>query len=497
VRSRVLARTVAAAAVTALGGLGLAGLAPSASAAMPAKAYDFNGDGYRDLAIGSPYGKVGTKTTAGFVSVIYGSSSGLNTAKKKVFTQNSTGVPGNAEAADHFGYSLASADFDGDGYGDLAIGAPDEDTGHGANAGLVTILWGSPSGLTTIASANEEFGDPGTGHRWGESLAVGDLEHDGSPELFITIPGVSNFAWFFFNGTGAAAAAAGGSPARPGGTVTLPRKAGASAQSLEDVTNSVVAAGDVTGDGHDDVVYGWYDADWSEPSERRGFVVFPGTAAGDIGDGTPIYTEAASVAVGDFEGDGFEDVAVGQPSATRTGGQVTVFKGSATGVSAAATTAVHQDTAGVPDVSSSGDQFGANIAVGDVNKDGKADLAVGAPGDNVGGITDSGRSFVLFGSAGGLTGSGAQTVSQSTTNVPGSSEKSDHFGYQVTLLDHNRDGTADLVVGAPTENGNDGAITLFKGRTGGILPVSGAVQIGSGTFGVSGKTAEIGRRLGR
>jgi hypothetical protein len=495
-RTRILARTVAAAAVTALGGLGLAGLAAPASAATPAKAYDFNGDGYRDLAIGSPYGKVGTKTSAGFVSVIYGSSKGLNTAKKTVFTQNSTGVPGTAESYDHFGYSLASADFDGDGYADLAIGAPDEDTGHGTNAGSVTIVWGTPSGLTTFASADEEFNDPGSNHRWGESMAVGDIEHDGAPELFISVPGVSSFKWFFFTSTGAAVAATGGSPARPGGSATVPAKGGASAQSLEDVNNTWLTTGDLNGDGHDDLVVAWSDTDNSDPAQRHAFAWYPGDATGDLGAGQSLSTEVSSVAAGDFDGDGFADIAVGQPSDTVKGGQVSVYKGSVDGPSATPTT-ISEDTAGVPDAAATGDGFGTSVAVGDVNKDGKADLAVGSPNDDVNGVFDAGRSYVLFGSATGLTGTGAQTASQSTTGVPGSSEKNDHFGYQVTLLDDNKDGAADLVVGAPTENGNDGAITFLKGGTAGILPVSGALQIGTGTFGVTGKTAELGRRLGR
>ncbi|MCW2901616.1 MAG: repeat protein, partial [Streptosporangiaceae bacterium] len=254
-RSRFFARAAAIAAVTALGGLGLAGLSTSALAATPAKAYDFNGDGYRDVAVGSPYGKVGTKTSAGFVSVMYGSSKGLDTGKKKVFSQDSTGVPGAAEAYDHFGYSLTSADFDRDGYADLAIGVPDEDTGKGTNAGMTTILWGTPSGLSTYASADEEFSNPGAGHRFGESMTTGDIQHDGSPELFITVPGMGSFSWFYWDaaanarttartvGTTTAARAP-----RVGGSQAVPRvkpgKGQVSTQSATDVNSSVVAVGD-------------------------------------------------------------------------------------------------------------------------------------------------------------------------------------------------------------------------------------------------------------
>jgi hypothetical protein len=505
-RSQLFARAAAVAAITALGGLGLAGLAPSASAAAPAKPYDFNGDGYQDLAVGSPYGKVGTKTSAGFVSVIYGSSKGFDTAKKKVFSQDSSGVPGGAEAYDHFGYSLASADFDRDGYADLAIGSPDEDTGKGANAGSITILWGTPSGLSTFATADEEIGTPGAGHRWGESMTAGDIEHDGAPELFVTVPGTGMFKWFYFNAagnarvTGQATAERG---MRAGGSQVVARakhrKGGVSAQSATDVNSSLVAVGDVTGDGHDDMVYGWYDSDASDPELRRGFAVYPGTAAGDFDDSTSmaiVDIQVNSLAVADFNKDGKKDVAVGQPSdSPAKGGQVSVFTGSATGVTVDSMISIGQDTSGVPGAAAAGNAFGGNIAAGDVNKDGYADLAVGVANETVGSAA-AGRAYVLFGSANGVTGTGAQTVSQSTTGVPGGSEKNDHFGYQVTLLDNNRDGAADLTIGAPDENGGDGAITFVKGGSGGVLPVSGSFSVGTGTFGVTGKKAELGRRLG-
>ncbi|ACY99520.1 FG-GAP repeat protein [Thermomonospora curvata DSM 43183] len=499
-RSGVFARLVAVATTAALGGAVLSAFAPSASAAAPAKPYDFNGDGYVDLAIGSPNGKVGKKAGAGFVSVIYGSAKGLNTAKKKVFTQNSKGIPGTAEAGDNFGYSLASADFDRDGYADLAIGAPGEDTAAGANAGTVTILWGTRSGLTTLAGSSAEFGDPGRNHRWGESLAVGDIQQDGSPELFITVPGTSMFKWFYFRPPAAASGAAvrPGAAMEPGGAKALPRRrGGVAAQSADDVNASWLATGDVTGDGHDDVVYAWHDADWPAPAERRGFVVLPGTAAGRLGDAVSVvFTEVKSLAVGDFNGDRRKDVAVGQSSAK--GGRVAVFPGSASGVNSATRTVIDQDSPGVPGAGASGDGFGTAIAVGDVNKDGKADLAVGTPFDEVSGRKDAGRAYVLFGSASGLTGKGAQTVSQSTKGVPGASEKNDNFGFGVTLLDHTKDGRADLVVGAPRENGRDGAVTFFKSRgKAGFLPVLSVRAVGAGTFGVKGRNARLGGVLGR
>ncbi|MEU3067154.1 FG-GAP and VCBS repeat-containing protein [Streptomyces sp. NPDC006906] len=147
---------------------------------------DFNGDGYPDLAFAAPGATVKGFKGAGYVGVAYGSRNGVKDSAKKVFTQASAGVPGTPEAGDAFGSSITSADLDRDGYADLIVGSPGERIGPAEVAGGgATVLWGGPGGLaggSTLLSG-EEYDDLGRG------LAVGDFNGDGYGEIAVGVPG--------------------------------------------------------------------------------------------------------------------------------------------------------------------------------------------------------------------------------------------------------------------------------------------------------------------
>lgn len=144
---------------------------------------DFNGDGYADLAVAAPSATVGGKTQAGFVAVRYGTEHGWVTGAKKVFTQNSAGVPGTAEKDDQFGSALTTADLDKDGYADLIVGVGGEDTDSGGtNSGYVEVLWGSAKGLSgasSLATGKSAYDRLGTQGR----LAVADVDGDGATDV--------------------------------------------------------------------------------------------------------------------------------------------------------------------------------------------------------------------------------------------------------------------------------------------------------------------------
>ena len=88
------------------------------------KVFQNFGDGYADLAVGVAFEDVGTIVDAGAVNVLDGSVNGLTSASNQFLTQDTPGIKDQAETGDQFGTGLATGDFNGDGYADLAVGAP-------------------------------------------------------------------------------------------------------------------------------------------------------------------------------------------------------------------------------------------------------------------------------------------------------------------------------------------------------------------------------------
>ena len=124
---------------------------------------------------------------AGAVHIIYGSATGSTSTGNQFFTQDSPGVPGAAERDDHFGRTLAAVDFDDDGFSDLAVGVPEEDTVEG----LVQMLMGSAAGLVVgqVFTFNS-LEDRTCGCIFGSALAWGDFDDDGQGDLAIGMKSV-------------------------------------------------------------------------------------------------------------------------------------------------------------------------------------------------------------------------------------------------------------------------------------------------------------------
>ncbi|MER5949387.1 FG-GAP and VCBS repeat-containing protein [Streptomyces sp. NPDC001904] len=464
-RSLVLGAT---AAVTALAGGLLVALPGAASAAPSGFADDFNGDGYHDLATSAPGAVANGKAKAGAVVVNYGASSGISAARHKITSQSSSGVPGASEANDRFGTELAHGDLNRDGYGDLVVGTPLEDVGSDQDGGSVTILWGSASGLsggTTISDPNPSGHD-----RFGQSLAVGDFTGDGKADLAVGSTGKD--VWIFKGGFTKSGGAAGKlrldtdveAGAYPDGVLQLAAgdfdgdgtddvavssyvgtfvyRGAASGPVLQaratDENASSLAVADFDLDGHDDLAVGIDSPSIGGPAVGGYVAVFPGGDAGvDPADSTVLSQSTAgvpgtdeyhdwfgmAVAAGDIDGDDFPDLAVGAGGedigSADDVGNVWVLRGGASGLTGTGALSLNQGTAGVPGASEGADLFGAAVHVADHNGDDRADLTVGAGGEN----SDDGAVTVLRGSATqAITTSGAVSFTGPTAGIAASGQ---------------------------------------------------------------------------
>jgi hypothetical protein len=234
---------------------------------------------------------------------------------------------------------------------------------------------------------------------------------------------------------------------------------------------------DFNGDGFDDLAIG-------VPAEGVGGAALAGAVnilyggAGGLAGTNQLLTQGNpeavdlfgfAVAKGDFNADGFTDLAVGAPSedvgAAGLAGAVNVFYGSAAGLPATSQARLQ----GNPENS---DRFGSALDAGLFNDDDFLDLAVGAPGETVGGRPDAGAVSVFYGSAGGLPAT-SQALFQ------GNPELGDRFGAALVAGFFNAD-QGDLAVGAPGEDvgsaGGAGAVSVFSGTPGG-LPTGSQVRL--------------------
>lgn len=411
-----------------------------------ATAGDVNGDGYKDVIVGAyPYDVVsGTTvlTDAGRVYVYYGSLTGLSTTPDWI-------VEGD-QAGDNLGGSIGTAgDVNGDGYDDVIIAACPYDVITGTtvltDAGRVYIYYGSAAGLSTTPDWTAD-GDQEGGMFGSRVATAGNVNGDNYDDVII-----GAYKYDHGHTDEGRVYVYHGSSSGPGATAAWTAES--------DQTNTyfglrVGTAGDVNGDGYDEVIVAApvYD----NPTLNEGAIfVWDGSATGLGDNGTPVNADWLAESnnwgfnfgygvstAGDVNGDGYDDVIAGS-NLYNLGG--TIGQGAAFGWYGSATGLGPNGNFDNADWTVVGDQtngyFGFTVAnAGDVNGDGYDDALVGAykyDHDQ----TDEGRGYLFLGSASGLNTTAAWTAE--------GDQASAYLGHSVaTAGDVNGDGYDDAIVGA-------------------------------------------------
>nr|WP_030779229.1 FG-GAP-like repeat-containing protein [Streptomyces sp. NRRL S-920] len=431
---------------------------------------DFNGDGITDLVAGTPKASGGR----GRLTVVPGGLDGPVAGSRISLTQTSTGVPGVSEPGDEWAAATAWGDLNADGHADLVIGAPGEDDGSGhTDRGAVTMLYGPSFTSGTDMQLSDDFNYARA--RFGSAVASGDFNADGKADVFAAA-----------TGTGGSWAARLDADRESGGSLTPGDTA---------IADADATSGDFNRDGYADVALTYRDQ-----AGKAKVAWFRGGRSGLSRAGVLSVPGGHSVAAGDVDGNGYDDLVIGQPytaeSGAHAGGQVTVVPGTSTGFTTTGMRTVHQATSGVIGAAEAGDAMGWSVAAGDYNGDGYADVLTGAPGEDItrSGTSrkDAGTSLLLKGSAAGLTGTGAKAFSQDEPDVPGSTETGDRLGSSVTLADLSGSGHADLAIGVEGEDAGDGTILQLDSDGSGGVPGAGGVYYGRTTLGTP-----AGARLGQ
>lgn len=341
---------------------------------------DINGDGYADLAVGADF----YNSNQGRVYVF------LSRGANGVASQNALNATAiiSGEGGSQFGVSTALDDFNGDGYADLLVGA----NAYSAGIGRAYVIYSAGSaGIATqlaTASGNSKIdGINGVNCNLGFSAYAGDVNGDGYADAVLGA--------YLDNSAGAGTS---------GGHVYILHSSGPAGIAVSSVT---AASTNITAE----------------------------AASSQFG---------ASVALGDFNADGFADLVVGAPLNTTNTGKVYVFNSSGNGISSQTAPAASA-VSGLATLIS----LGNSVATGDFNGDGYADFSTGAHGTSP---SNTGAAF-LFLSKPNFTAGPAVTTATSANFSIGGQAANDAFGFSVAFGDTNGDGMQDWLVHAQLVSG--------------------------------------------
>jgi hypothetical protein len=445
---------------------------------------DVNGDGRQDFIVGASDVNLTGAAEAGASYVVFGRAAGFGASLDLATLDGTNGFRLTGEAAGDFaGFSVSRAgDVNGDGFGDLVVGAYGSDPSGSIGAGEVYIVYGKRSfAATPTPGFSIALGATGQTRIIGEVAndllgfsvaAAGDVNRDGRADLIIGAPGAGNFtgaSYVLFGRTGGL-----------GASLSLAALTGTrgfeivGAAEDDNFGSSVSGAGDVNRDGFADLIIGAYSAGDDDAGaayvlfgKASGFAASINVASLSGANGFKIAGEfaddflgSAVSGAGDVNGDGFGDLVIGARTADRGGlsdsGSAYVVFGKRTGFAATFDLSTLTGTNGFEIPGHEADaQLGTSVSrAGDLNADRFADILLGGDSASPGGTSGAGSAYAIFGQRDGFT---ATLDLDDLDGINGfridGDAANDSAGQSVASAgDLNRDGFADLLVGAPGGN---------------------------------------------
>lgn len=433
---------------------------------------DFNGDGYDDIIIGAPKATPNSRANAGISYVVFGGNFSTNIELSSLALNKGFSILG-ANAGDKSGYSVSGiGDINNDGFADIAIGAPYASPNSRTMAGITYIIFGKNE-VNNIDLAVQQSrvisvaGEAEYDYCGYSVSSAGDMNKDGFSDIVIGSPGADVIS-YSAGPNGRAYVIFGNSLTHDIDLLSLATNQGFTMRGEGGFFGSSVStAGDVNGDGYADIIIGanLFDLSYSIKDAGRSYVLFGGSSLSSIyltqltitkgfyitgGNGAKSGFSVSGI--GDFNNDGYSDIIIGAPASDGRGRACVLFGNK---------TIYSLESPGGKYCISDGqsDSLGYSVSgARDVNKDGYDDIVIGEP-FAYGSTTDSGKSYVIFGSNSkilpsivygnvqlhdGFNIGGANTYDSSGRSLSGAG-------------DINGDGYADIIIGSPLADPNSKA----------------------------------------